>query len=189
MSYGDSYPNEVALMEDHQFARTRSLNELCDYLDGVKFALQSERTKGIEIATKLNKVYGGDLFHQDKQFPAGQSYIDLHSNDWPDKLDQIITALNYKPPENAFIVGNTSDNKNFHSQATAGRAAVATINSSKSDASDDARNVVDPSERQKFEKAMVSYFKGITSIRNQIGQKVGIFNRRHFENHFSLKWS
>jgi hypothetical protein len=175
-SYGDTFSHKAMIASRHQWVAVGELLEIVDQLNAVKYALQQERIKGTEILSKLNTTR--TLVSKTKRFPDDDVYIDLQSGDWPSKFEQVRTALNYKPPENSFIGGNRSDEK--HSSNIERKRVE--------DKSGDSSQIQDISERQKFEKSMKSYYTGLESMENQIGQGTGLFTQTHFEKHYYLVW-
>lgn len=170
-----NWSGAALVASESEWCGTQEVLELAANLNAVKFSLQTERIKAIDYITKLNKVWGNKIFSKTQRFPDDRSYVYLQYEDWPGKISQILLAANYKPPENAFIVGNTSSKESDKW-------------GKKPNAPDDAELLQDPTERQKFEKAMVSYFSGIRSINDQIGRRTGVFTMEHFERHFNLTW-
>jgi len=182
-SYGDTWSHKAMIASRHQWARVGEILELKDQLASVKFSLQQERIKGAEILAKLTTTR--NLVSKIKQFPDDDVYVDLQSGDWPSKMEQVRTSLNYKPPENSFVGNNRSDERHTTS--------IQRNSKSKTDKDDhdnnDSSQITDLSERQKFEKSMKAYYTGLQSMEDQIGMGTGLFTRDEFESHYYLKWS
>lgn len=182
-SYGETWTHKAFIASRHQWARVGEILELKDQLAAVKFGLQQERIKGAEILSKLTTTRS--LVSKVKQFPDDDVYVDLQSGDWPSKMEQVRTALNYKPPENSFIGNNRSDERHTTSIERNSKTSKGGDNHDNNDAS----QITDLSERQKFEKSMKAYFTGLQSMEDQIGMGTGLFSRDEFESHYYLKWA
>lgn len=182
MSYGKTWNHGANLASRHRWALVGEILELIDQLEAVKFSLQQERIKGLDILSKLTTTRS--LFNKDKRFPEDDIYIDLQSGDWPSKFEQVRTSLNYKPPENSFVGGNKADEK--HQQPHPKQQNHSTTNNFNNN---DPSIMIDLSEREKFEKALKAYYTGLQSMENQIGQGTGLFDTEHFEKHQYLTWT
>lgn len=178
MAYEGFNSKAVAAME-YDWVSVREMAEFARQLGSIKFALQSERTHAVDIIGKINVVVGKRLFTRYRRFPKDEAYVSLQLGDWPGKLTQVTLAANYKPPENSFIVGNTNAKEVFRPNKP----------DKEPQWSDDAALLQDPTERQKFEKAMVMYFQGIRDIQDQLGNAIGVFSQSEFESHFYLRWN
>lgn len=178
MAYEGFNSRAVAAME-YDWCSVREMAELARQLWSLKFALQTERNKAIDIIGKVNVIVGKRLFSRTARFPDNEAYVSLQMGDWPAKMAQIVLAANYKPPENSFIVGNTNAREVFKPSKPVQDPQW----------SDDASLLQDPTERQKFEKAMVMFIQGIRDIQDQLGNTIGVFSRSEFESHFYLRWN
>lgn len=182
-SYGETWTHKAFIASRHQWARVGEILELKDQLCAVKFGLQQERIKGSEILSKLTTTR--NLVSKTKQFPDDDVYVDLQSGDWPSKMEQVRTALNYKPPENSFIGNNRGDEKHTTSIVRNSKGK----GKENDHENNDSTQITDISERQKFEKSMKAFYTGLQSMEDQIGMGTGLFSRDEFESHYYLKWS
>jgi len=153
-------------------------------LEQVQFALQTERTNGLAILSKLQ--LGPIKVGSKTQFPDDEFYVKYDACDYPSLFRQVRGALNYKPPENAFMI-NTESGRSAVNDSH--KSSKGKFSNSEDRDDNDASKIKDLDERSKFEKAMVSYFAALQKIRDNFENQCAIFDRATFESHYNLKWS
>lgn len=182
------YPIEVEVLESLEFVQVRNLHALLRALDGLQFALQSQRTQGLALIS--NVVRESFLFSINDRFPAKdatghtESLVCVDDNDWPFKFSQLSLALNYKVPDVSqtnkdLVSGATNYQSNFTNNSKDKNTA-----SSKED--DATKCITSMSERDRFEKSSVAFSTGIADIRKQI--KTSTLTLRSFEAKYNLVW-
>lgn len=182
-----NYNEDVEAIEGLAYVSLFNLQNMLNQLDGIQFALQTQRTQGIQIAAGIEKQY--DIFGEGLQFPdtdAGRlaKYVCIQLKDWPMKFDQVISSLNYKVPD----VANTNkdlskDGTNFQSAFSQNKKTGATNDSSNDDAT---KCIKSQSERDVFLNAQKSFTTGVADMKQQLHES--IWTRRIFERKYSLIW-
>jgi len=175
-SYGDSWTSKAGFVGRQQWVSMENLEQLIMALEAINFSVQTGRTQGLEMVGKLTVTT--NVVSKTRRFPDDVAFIHRDGKDWPRKFTQVITALNYKPPENAFIAGNSSDKQAQNNNIA--RRPVAT--------DDDKQFNLGPSEREQFNKALVAFEQGLAEMRTQIGSFIGVYDRDTFEREFYLRW-
>lgn len=179
--YGSTYGEEAERMEYQEYTRTDNLLDVVGKLRNIAFSLQSQRTQGLQIISSL--IRARNIFSPLDRFPPG-AYVCLTCDDWPDKIEQCVSALNYKVPD----VSNTDKDlatgaQNYQSSFT---------NNSKTqrgsgNAEDDATKCIKSlDERGKFEKALKSFTTSLADMERQL--KNSILTTRIFERKLNLVW-
>lgn len=179
MSYGATWNEGADGACEDTWVRKSLMAQLAQQLDSINFSLQTERVRGLTVWNGLNKTSGSNIFGPNKRFPAGQLFICMEAGDWPNKASQLLSALAYKPPENTFISGNTGSKKQ---------------NWRRNDDDDRGDGDVDvnklaPAEREKYEKALVSFYQAVGLIKRQLGNNDGVYGQKTFEAKYYLTWA
>lgn len=182
-----NYTTELERLETLEFTSVDNLNQMLRQLDGIQFALQSQRTQGIAIVNDLVKET--NIFSDVDRFPDRDAanhraaVICLTVADWPFKFEQITTALNYKVPD----VAQTNKDLASNSAGSQLQASNRPNNNNNNGTHDDISKCIIPlDERIRFEKAMKSFFTGVADIRRQITGAT--LTRRIFEHTYNLRW-
>jgi len=177
----------VEVLETLEFVHIQNLRNMLSDLDRIQFALQTQRTQGLQIAASLQKITG--FFSNIVRFPeAGPEgrfvVVQVSGADWPFKFAQLISSLQYKTPDiNATNKDLSDSSANWQIQKSAGPKMPGGPSGN-----DDATKCVMPvSEREKFEKAMFSFVTSIADMRSQITSST--LTRRLFEAKFNLSWT
>jgi hypothetical protein len=179
--YGTSYGEEAERMEFQEYTRTDNLLDAVGKLRNIAFSLQSQRTQGLQIISNLLRIR--NLFSPMDRFPAG-AYICLTCDDWPDKIEQCVSSLNYKVPD----VSNTDKDlatgaQNYQSSYTSNNKTQKSGSNSEDDATKCIKSL---DERGKFEKALKSFTTSLADMERQL--RSSLLTTRIFERKLGLVW-
>jgi hypothetical protein len=184
-----NYPDDLERLEELSYVTTENLQNMIIQLEGIQFALQSQRTQGLQIVSGVERLH--HVFSDTVRFPDKTannkrfSVVCIDLKDWPFKFEQLESALNYKVPDVAQTNKNLSVNSsNFQSNNSNNKK---TQQDAANNAPDDSTKCITSlDERDKFEKAMKTFTTGVADVKRQI--KDAVLTRRIFENTYSLIW-
>lgn len=170
MPYND-WNERAHFASESEWLSTESLREYLVFLDGTKFALATARQAAIDHFAKLPRE---TPVKRDKQFPEWVAYIHIDGGDWPNKIRQLITALNYKEP---------SATKEGKQQQTPGKSTGGGLKNeeTKLDNTEVKDNIPDD--------VLLSFTTAIQTMRNQLARGDSVFIRSKFERQFSVNWT
>lgn len=163
MPYDATWNERASYFADSEWISTSAMREILAHMDSVKFALESNRQAALEFFAGYDRAAP---FAHDVQFPQWVSYIRLDEGDWPVKIRQLITALQYKEPTRV--------------RATPAQPPVrgAQPEQPEPDIKDQIPNDV-----------LLSFTTALQSIRTQIGRGEGLYNRGKLERELRLTWA
>lgn len=185
-----NYTESVEAIEGLAFVRLSNLQNVLQQLDGIQFALQTQRTQGIQILAGVEKEF--DIFGESVRFPKVDpntnktiKFVCVQLKDWPMKFDQVMSSLNYKTPD---IAGTDKDlalgNSNYQASFTNNKKTGSPSNGSPDDNAEHC--ITSQSERKVFLNALKSFTTGVADMKQQLNES--ILTRRIFERKFSLIW-
>lgn len=191
-TYGDTWNDDAKIAVRQYWSTDSNLYTTISMLESVNYALQSERNRGFELLSKITRSQltgdNGKLVSKKNRFSDEDVYVHLFDCDMPNLLGTLRLCLEYKPPENAFMINNDSGKTAVSSsRATSGR--IEHQRNAADDEKNDANNIKDISEREKFEKSKVAYKETLVKIVDNAYKKCGIYTQTTFEKKFQLKWS
>jgi hypothetical protein len=169
MSYGNTFTREAKLFRASEWISTDHLTEILSHMDGIKFAIESNRQAALEFWAGYRKT---PPFAHDVQFPEWDCYVRLSEGDWPQKVQQLLTALQYKEEKRVQQTASTS-------QGGSGR--------------DRDRSPVQSEEPEIKDRipndVLLSFTTAVRSMRYQIGKQEGVYDRDKLHTNLRLAWT
>jgi len=185
-SYGDTFDfiDHTRELSYLTWVPLGDLQAMCDELQKLEFAIQTQRSQGLKILGDIGKIHA--LFGKTKRFPSAGAFVCVEDKDWPKKFDQIQGALEYKAPD---IAGT---NKDLTDQSTTFRQNKSNnLGTSGKPGEKDGDNaetcIRNQSERDRFNYAQKAFTSGISDMREQFGSSS--YDQYKFEKEQILTWT
>lgn len=166
MTYEESWSTTAQLFADSEWISVRNLRAVLRHMDSIKFALETNRQAALEFFAG----YRTDApFSHVKRFPAYEGYVRLSEGDWPVKIRQMVTALQFKmPTERKETVQVPTGRERQQPQQ-------------QQQPQDEPRDYI-PND------VLLSFTTSIQSMRAQIGRGEGVYDRESLEHELKLEW-
>lgn len=166
-----------------------NFNKFIRGLTKIEFSYQAERNKIKQLIVELEDVSNDNVYTQTNRFPTDSEYqgpalfMCLDEGEFPKIIAQIGSAGDYKTPD----ISNTNKDLSEKSLSYISDRNSKTKNNDngKEDGSGD--KITSLSERDRLEKALLSYNNAIMLLRGLI--KAEFIDRYRFESKYNLKWS
>jgi len=155
---------DFEFVSEQEWVSVPVLKELLAHMDGIKFAIEANRQAALEYFAGLRKTAP---FSFDTRFPEHGTFVNLNSLDWPNKIRQMMAALQFKEP-------NTREGVRRNTNGQGSTQQQLPVD----DVKDNIPNDV-----------LLSFMTAIQSVRVQIGRREGVYNRAKFERDFSCTWA
>lgn len=181
-----NYPVAAELLENDEWMTVPAFIDWLNEMETINISVQEGRNKGLEIFNSRKTIT--NFFSDDKRFPNkvdGNRFaaVCLNENDWPSIFEQLLAALNYKPPD----ISRTD--KNLDGQTLNYTATYKGAGKDKDIALDDetSKKITSQDERRRLENTVKSFTTAIQKVRSQLGKNQ--YTMRKFETTFSITWS
>lgn len=163
---------ETALeWENQEWVSGADMRKFLATADGTKVALEAARQALLEYWANMTKE--PPFSHVDR-FPPFVAYIAINQGDWPNKIEQMMSALNFKDQAQA------RDGKDRRGQEAKPAA---------SKQQEGANDIVDDPRSQIPNDVLKAFTSSVRRMRDQIGRADKMYTQRTFEAATHVKWT
>jgi len=184
MSYDNTWTDSAQIWSDSEWMSVIKLREMLAHMDSTKIAVASSRQMAIDYFSGLEKL---SPFSHDQRFPRFASFVRLDSGDWPSKIRQMLTALNFKE------LDQTRAGKERVEHGTRAQMKNDTKGGASNSGSDvgaaDPSLVSDEPRGSIPNDVMLGFTTAISNMRLQLSRQEGIYTQRKVEDELRITWA
>lgn len=175
MSYDATWNDRAQQWADQEWISVPNVRALLKHMDSVKLAVGQSRQAALDYFAGMEKEAP---FRHNAQFPNYITYVAIDQGDWPNKIRQMITALNFKD------LSQTREGKERVDVATRrgnGGNGQGPANQPEQPAAEEPKDVV-PND------VLLSFTTAIQNMRGQLGRREGTWTRTTMEAELTINW-
>lgn len=156
-----------------QWVKKDDMKGFISQAQGTAFSTVAGRTA---LLAKWGSLRNGEPFSRVRQWPQDEVYININSGDWPSKIRQMASSLNYKQADEQGMV------KEETGAPPSGEGSRSPVR-------------LQPEEPKKpllgqdaFNKALLGFEHAIEEMGKELGKGDGVCGRLGFEWEYELEW-
>jgi len=178
MSYGNHWNERADGAAEEEWISMAKFREILSHMDAVKLAISQSRQQAIDYFSGIDK---SAPFTVTDRFPQYGSYVRVQSGDWPAKISQLLTSLNFKE------LDQTRAGKERVEQGTRAQMKMTKTVASDIGAADPSVVADEPRDAVPND-VLLSFTSAIKNMRMQLGKREGVYNITKFERELNLGW-
>jgi len=176
--YGDTFGDRATGMADQEWVAVRDLRQLFQHMDGADLATNAARKQALQFWASIWKEAP---FTRNTRFPVDGTYVAINNGDWPGKIQQMLTGLQFKE------LDQTRAGKERQEQGSRAQMKHTVRNTNENAIDEEAvpeepRNAI-PND------VLLSIEMAIRNMRIQLGRGNDVWSITTFERNLGLTWA
>lgn len=175
--YGDSWSERAEIFEAQEWISSEDMKSLLRAWDRTNIAIAQSRQQAIDF---FGSIYKDAPFKHDKRFPRYGSYVAINQGDWPAKIKQAMSSLQFKE------LDQTRAGKDKSESASRAQTGSGTAKSERHDLAEQ-KAETEP-QASIPNDVILSFTNAIARMRAQLGTGDAVWSIKKFERDLSLEW-